>query len=135
MRSSSLRTPYGTIVYSLPEKLSGWPCVRWPPCDRFMPRTVSPGLSSVKYTAMLACAPRVFLCLRDLVDPALMPSAVERRREPEREDLVGQAEGDDPAAHGEHVGVVVLAREARRIQVVAERGADAAHLVGRYLLA
>ena len=28
----------------LPEKLSGWPCVRWPPCARFMPRMVSPGL-------------------------------------------------------------------------------------------
>ena len=31
-------------MYILPEKFSGWPCVRWPPCARFMPSTVSPGL-------------------------------------------------------------------------------------------
>ena len=30
----------------LPEKFSGWPCVRWPPCARFMPRIVSPGFST-----------------------------------------------------------------------------------------
>ena len=35
-------------VKCLPEKFSGWPCVRWPPCERFIPRMVSPGLSSVK---------------------------------------------------------------------------------------
>ena len=51
------------------------------------------------------------------------------------EDFVGQAEGDDAAAHREHVGVVVLARQAGGVEIVAERGADAAHLVGGDLLA
>ena len=41
-----LVTPYGTILYVLPEKFSGWPCVRCPPCARFRPRTVSPGAMS-----------------------------------------------------------------------------------------
>ena len=35
----------------LPEKLSGWPCVKWPPCARFIPKIVSPGLSTLKYAA------------------------------------------------------------------------------------
>ena len=55
--------------------------------------------------------------------------------EPERQDFVGQAEGDDAAAHREDVGVVVLAREPRGVEVVAERGADAGDFVGGDLLA
>ena len=55
--------------------------------------------------------------------------------EPERDDLVGEAERDDPAAHREDVGVVVLARQPRGVEIVAERGADAADLVGGDLLA
>ena len=39
------------------------------------------------------------------------------------------------AAHRQHVGVVVLARHPRGVEVVAERGADAEHLVGGNLLA
>ena len=71
----------------------------------------------------------------DLVDAALMPSALERRVEPEREDFVGQPERDDPAAHRQHVGVVVLARQPRGVEIVAQRGADAGDLVGGDLLA
>ena len=55
--------------------------------------------------------------------------------EPEGDDLVGEPERDDAAAHGEHVGVVVLAGQARRIEIVAEGGARAVDLVGGDLLA
>ena len=63
-----------------------------------------------------------------------MPAAGERRREPQRQDFVRQSEGHDPAAHREDVGVVVLARQARGIEIVAERRADAGDLVRRDLL-
>ena len=55
--------------------------------------------------------------------------------QPDGDDLVRQAKGHDPATHGEHVRVVVLAREPRRIEIVAERGADPGHLVRRDLFA
>ena len=43
--------------------------------------------------------------------------------------------GHDAAPHGQHVGVVVLAAQARREQVVAQRGPDPVDLVGGDLLA
>ena len=46
----------------------------------------------------------------------------------------GEAAGDDPAAQRQHVGVVVLPRHARGIEIVAERGARPRHLVGGHLL-
>jgi len=55
--------------------------------------------------------------------------------QPQFENLVGQAEGDDAGPDRENVGVVVLAREARGVEIVAERRAHAAHLVGGNLLA
>ena len=58
-----------------------------------------------------------------------MPSAFERRVQPQRENFVRETEGDDASAHGEDVGVIVLARKARRVEVVAERGADTGDLV------
>jgi 23S rRNA (cytosine1962-C5)-methyltransferase len=64
-----------------------------------------------------------------------MPAAFERRGQPEREDFIRQPEGDDASTHGEDVGVVVLAGESRSVEIVAERGAHAADLVGRDLLA
>ena len=64
-----------------------------------------------------------------------MATALERGAEPERQNLVGQPEGDDAPPHGEDVGVVVLARQPRGVEIVAERGADADHLVGGDLLA
>jgi 23S rRNA (cytosine1962-C5)-methyltransferase len=70
-----------------------------------------------------------------LLDATLMAAAGEGRRQPHRQNLVGEAERDDAAAHREHVGVVVLARQASGEQIVAERGAHAAHLVGGNLLA
>ena len=73
--------------------------------------------------------------LGDLIEALLMAAAFERRLEPQLENLVGQAERDDASAHREDVGVVVLARQARRVEIVAERRADAAHLVGGDLLA
>src|SRR5690242_16704538 len=64
-----------------------------------------------------------------LLEAALMPAAVETGREPQRDDLLSQAEADDASAEGEDVGVVVAARQPRRIQIVAEGGADAVHFV------
>ena len=64
-----------------------------------------------------------------------MAPALERGGEPERQNLVGQPEGDDAPSHGEDVGVVVLARQPRGVEIVAERGADADHFVGGDLLA
>src|SRR5437868_5820886 len=64
-----------------------------------------------------------------------MTAAFERRREPQRRDFVGQAEGDDASADREHVRVVMLPRQPRRIEIVTERGADAHHFVRRHLFA
>ncbi len=45
------------------------------------------------------------------------------------------ADADDAGAHRQHVGVVVGAGHAGGVEAVAQRGAHAAHLVGRELLA
>jgi len=58
-----------------------------------------------------------------------MTSALVVGLQPQREDLVREAEGDDPSAHRQDVGVVVLARQSRGVEIVAEGGADARHLV------
>ena len=44
-------------LYIFPEKLSGCPCVKCPPCARFIPSTVSPNCSAAIYTETLACVP------------------------------------------------------------------------------
>ena len=64
-----------------------------------------------------------------------MPPTFECRFKPHLQDFVGQSECDDSPAHGKDVRIVVLAREPGRIQIVAQRGADARHLVGGDLLA
>ena len=64
-----------------------------------------------------------------------MPAARERRRQPQGQDFVREPERDDPAAHREDVGVVVLARQPRRVEIVAERRADAGDFVRGDLLA
>src|SRR5262245_65459621 len=56
-----------------------------------------------------------------------------RRGQPEREDLIRQCKGDDAATQREHVCIVVFPRQARCIQVVAERGANASNFVCRDL--
>jgi hypothetical protein len=75
------------------------------------------------------------LCRRDLIDSPLMPSAQERRCQPEGDDFISELERHDACPHRQHVGVVVLAREARGIQIVAEGRAHAGNLVRGYLLA
>src|SRR5947207_3710410 len=72
---------------------------------------------------------------RNLIEPPSVASAFERRLEPHLQDFVGEAESDDPPPHGEDVGVVVLARQPGAIEIVAQRRADAGHLVGGDLLA
>ena len=71
----------------------------------------------------------------DLVDAALVAAALEVGGEPDPQDLVGQALAHDARADRQHVGVVVPARVLGGVEVVAERGAHALHLVGRDLLA
>ena len=51
------------------------------------------------------------------------------------QDLVGETLGDDPRADRQHVGVVVTPRVLGGVEVVAQRGAHATHLVRRDLLA
>ena len=63
-----------------------------------------------------------------------MPSAVERRGEPQRENLVGEPDADDAPADREDVRVVVRARQAGGVEIVAQRGARARHFVGGHLL-
>ena len=64
-----------------------------------------------------------------------MPPSFEGGAQPEREDLVRQPERDDTPAHGEHIGVVVFARQPRGIEIVAQRRPNTGHFVGRDLLA
>src|SRR3989442_1614655 len=125
------------MVCSCPEKLLAWPCVRCPPCDRFIPSPLSPRLSTVSFTYTLVCAPeapaslaRAPLARRDLLQPPLVTSTLERRPEPNSDDLIGEPEPDDPSPHREDVGVVVLAGEPRRIEIVAQRRANPDDLVG-----
>ena len=58
-----------------------------------------------------------------------------RCREERVDDLLGEADADDAGADRQHVGVVVGPRQARRVEVVAQRRPHAAHLVGGELLA
>ncbi len=64
-----------------------------------------------------------------------MASTFERSAEERGDDLLGEADPDDPSTEAQHVRVVVLACHTRRVQVVAQRSADAMHLVGGQLLA
>src|SRR5213594_4028730 len=57
MRPVSSRTPYCVARNSVPEKFTGAPWVRWPPCGSASPSTVSPGFATARYAAMFACAP------------------------------------------------------------------------------
>ena len=58
-----------------------------------------------------------------------MAAAFKCRAQPQREDFVRQSEGDDASAHREDVGVVVFAREAGGIEIVAEGRANARNFV------
>lgn len=71
----------------------------------------------------------------DLLQAAGVTAALERGVQEDGEDLVRQGRGNDAAPHRQKVGVVVLAAEAGREEVVAEGGACPVHLVGGDLLA
>src|SRR6202030_2312929 len=94
-------------------------------------------------SSSLTCSPAVparshvllLFQLADLVDAALVASSLELGIEEDLRYLLGQLGGDDASADRKDVGVVVLARHPRRVQIVAERGAGAVHFVGRDLLA
>src|SRR5262249_31727070 len=92
-----------------------------------------PSAGKVASNYVRALAARVLRA--DLVEPLLVASSLERGVEPELEDFVSQAERDDASAHREDVRIIVLAREPRREEIVAERRADTFHLVGSDLLA
>jgi 23S rRNA (cytosine1962-C5)-methyltransferase len=63
-----------------------------------------------------------------------VPPAFKARLEPESEDLLGEPQTDDAAAHREDVGVVVQAGQTCGEEIVAERRANARDLVRRDLL-
>ena len=71
----------------------------------------------------------------DLLDAVHVAAALERRREPHAQDLLGEPEGDDAGADRQDVGVVVRPAEPGGEEIVAERGAHPVHLVRRDLLA
>jgi hypothetical protein len=72
--------------------------------------------------------------LGDLIEASLMAAALECRAQPQGQDFVGKSSADDPAAHREHVRVVVLTGQPRGEQIVAERCAHALDFVRRDLL-
>ena len=74
-------------------------------------------------------------CRADLIEAPLVAAAFERSLEPERHDLRGKARRHDASAHRQYVGIVVLPRQTRGIQFVAQRRPDAGDLVGGYLFA
>ena len=71
----------------------------------------------------------------DLGDATGVAAAFELGGEERVQDLLGEPDADDAGADRQHVGVVVGPRQARRVEVVAQRGAHAADLVGGQLLA
>ena len=62
-----------------------------------------------------------------------MPAAFEGRGQPQCHDLIGEGEADDATADRQHVGIIVLTRHPRGVEIVAERRADPANLVGGHL--
>src|SRR6186713_3022411 len=74
--------------------------------------------SALRYAAVAApvsSTSALLFDVADLLDAPLVASALEGRRQPQAQDLVGEPAGDDPSAHGEHVGVVVLAAQPGRV--------------------
>ncbi len=65
----------------------------------------------------------------DLVDAALMAAAFELGGGERGDDRFGEAGADHPAAHRQHVGVVVQASHAGRVEAVAQRSTNTADLV------
>jgi len=57
-------------------------------------------------------------------------ASLERCLKPDFDDFICQPEPYDAPAHGKHIGVVMQTRHACGVQVIAERGANAPHLVG-----
>src|SRR5687767_7722248 len=66
----------------------------------------------------------------DLVDAALVATPLEGRGKPQLDDLVSQAGGHNACPDGKDVGVVVLPRHPRGVQVVAQRRPHPRDLVG-----
>src|SRR5579871_1388900 len=67
--------------------------------------------------------------LFDLCDAARMPPARKRGHQPNLHDFERQFLGNHSLSDRDNVGVVVFAREPRRLEIPAERAANSAHLV------
>src|SRR3954449_10607272 len=107
-------------------------------CARARGSRTAPGRARQANSLVWAqsCGSFLFLDLCELFETGGMAASLEFGLEPELEDLVGDARrGDDAPTHGQDVGVVVDPRQPGREQVVAQRGACPAHLVGGQLLA
>ena len=98
---------------------------RWP-CRTSPSRPESPRRSS---------SPRRLLQQADLVDAARVAAALERRGHERLDARQRHLAADDPRAHRQHVGVVVLAAEPCGDRIGRLHAADAADLVGNDLLA
>src|SRR6476620_8661787 len=96
--------------------------------DRLLSTTPSPPRTR-------ACSELPSFDRRDLLDPRHVPALGEWRGQPDADDLLRVHGRDDPGTHAEDVRIVVLTREPRERDVVAERGSDAVDLVRRDLLA
>src|SRR3982751_858963 len=100
-----------------------WLLAHWPPAWRPLRNWRHQTADSTVWCRQFAgggSLAEVLFQVRQLVDAALVTAALERRLQPDLQDLVGQSRPHDAATHGQHVGVVVLARQPGREQVVAE---------------
>src|SRR5688572_4903221 len=92
-------------------------------------------LLSVEASSRLYVPRLPFLGRVEHGDALLVATAVERRLEPDLDDLDHALPRRQALSEREHVGVVVCARQSRRLLVPAQAAADAADAVRRHRLA
>src|SRR5205085_9966141 len=85
-------------------------------------------LRATSIQARLGASPRL-VQFRQLLDALRMATAVELRLHEDADHARRLVRWDETRADAEHVGIVVLAREPRRLFVPTERRADAVHFV------
>ena len=112
-----------------------WIVVFWRSSSRRMMSAISGSVAPGRRMGSLTLGISPFFDRGDLVDAALVAAALEVGGEPHLQDLVGQSLPHHTSADRQHVGVVVPAARLGGVQVVAQRGAHALHLVRGDLLA
>ena len=108
----------------------------WRSTSRSMRRTISVVGVGGRHGDAAHVVNSLVLDVGDLGDAACVAAALEAVASQNVARISSaRPDADDAGADRQHVGVVVRAGQAGGVQVVAERGPDAAHLVGRELLA